>query len=205
MQPVSLSIRTGFILAAMVFVAGCAASSSRYGARPSVDPASVVQVRRQFEIPDSKARVYIQQGIPVTMRDFNKRRTYCSLLMQKALRLSMSRIDKRRTYCSLLMQNLHVSGEPRLTISPGRFNITKVLQFNDLRYFRRVFVAARSWTYDPPSDVIYQVEMRLKSAEQPGVRALICVKHVDNYRQNYPTLAEIRIALGDAIEIIPPQ
>ncbi len=51
--------------------------------------------------------------------------------------------------------------------------------------------------------------MRLKSAEQPGVRALFCAKHATVYgplfpTRLYPTLAEIRIALGDAIEIETP-
>ena len=43
--------------------------------------------------------------------------------------------------------------------------------------------------------------MRLKSTEQPGVRVLICAKRVDDWGLHHPTLAEIRTALGNAIEI----
>jgi hypothetical protein len=180
-------IRTILIVAGISIASGCSVSSSRYAAKPSVNPASIVQINQHLEIPSQKARVYIQNGVETTMRN----------------------IDKFSTYCSVLMQNVHSRGEPLLTVSPGRFEIIKLRKSNDSLYFPGSFFVSRGWTDDFPSVVIFEVEIRLKSAEQPGVRALFCAKQADVYgplflTRHYPTLAEIRFALGNAIEIETP-
>lgn len=180
-------IRTILIVAGISIVSNCSVSSSRYAAKPSVKPASIVQINRHLEIPSRKARVYIQNGVETTLRN----------------------IDKFSTYCSVLMQNVHSRGEPLLTVSPGRFEIIKVRKSNDSLYFPGSFFISRAWTDDFPRVVVFEVEMRLKSAEQPGVRALFCAKHAHVYgplfpTRHYPALAEIRIALGDAVEIETP-
>jgi hypothetical protein len=107
------------------------------------------------------------------------------------------------------MQNRHVTGEPRIIISPGQFKITKVIETNGYIGTHRTYVASLEWIFDVakddnrrPNKAFFSVEMRLNSAQQPGVRSLICEKRTDNYGlYNYPTIAEIRIALGTMIEI----
>ena len=188
MQKPNLILRTTLVVAGMVLVSGCSSQPSRYSTQASVNPALVVQVNRNFEIPEQKARVYIQNGNKVTKRN----------------------IDKLSTYCSVLMQDLHKAGEPRLTVSPGQFEIIKIRKFNDYSSFPGTIVASRKWIFDFPVVVIFEVEMRLKSAEQPGVRSLFCAKQVQvfspfNSKRHYPSLTEIRTALGDAIEIKMPQ
>ena len=106
-------IRTILIVAGISIASSCSVSSSRYAAKPSVNPASIVQINRHLEIPSRKARVYIQNGVETTLRN----------------------IDKFSTYCSVLMQNVHSSGEPLLTVSPGHFEIIKVRKSNDSLYF----------------------------------------------------------------------
>jgi hypothetical protein len=159
-------------------MSGWSVSSSRYSVEPSAYTASVVQINRQLVIPDRKARVYIQNGEQITKR----------------------KIDKFKPYCSLLMQDLHKAGEPKLTVSPGQFEVIKFRKYDDA-YFPGSFGSLGGWTKDPPTNAIFEIEMRLNSAEQPGVRALICARHASTYGLHHPTLAEIRITLGDAIEI----
>lgn len=168
-------IRTILIATGISIAGGCSVSSSGYAGKASVNPASIVQINQHLEIPSRKARVYFQNGAEITKRN----------------------IDKIKTYCSVLMQKVHSRGEPLLSVSPGRFEIIKVRESSDIQNYSRHFNPITFTRYE----VMYQVDMRLKSDEQPDVRSLVCVKHVGNFYRNYPTLQEIRIALGDAIEI----
>ena len=179
MQAVNFEVRTILTAAGFTIVSSCSMSLSRDTEQPSLNSASIIQINRQLEIPSEKARVYIQDGVEITLRN----------------------IDKWSTYCSVLMQDLHTAGTPKLRVSPGKFEIIKLRKYDDT-YFPGSFIFFPKWIRDPPTNVIFEVEMRLKSAVQPGVRALICAKRVDYYGHHYhPTLAEIRHALGGAIEI----
>ena len=178
-------VKTGFCLFAIAALGSCATSSQGRGAIPAVNPAAVVQINRELQIPSGKARVYLQDGAT----------------------LSRQSPDIWKPYCSVLMQSVHVPGEPLLKVMPDRFEIKQVREYNDLRYWPRIYVAS---VFDEwPINVIYSVEMRLDSPRQPGVRALICAKHSGtnmswDSRSYYPDLTEIRSALGDVIEIIEP-
>jgi len=170
-----------------LIVSGCGASFKNSMVRPSVSPAAIVQVNQRLEIPSRKARVYIQDGAVTTLR--NK--------------------DEWSTYCSVLMQQKHASGETRQSVSPGQFEIIKIIEYDDYLGSRRTYVASLGWIIDAkvehPTNIVFGVEMRLSSAEQPGVRALICEKRSDNKGlYKHPTLEEIRIALGNTIEIKTP-
>jgi len=178
MQAANLKFRIIITVAGIALASGCTSLSARYPTPPSVSTDFIVQINQHFEIPNRKARVYIQDGATTTMRD----------------------IYKWDTYCSVLMQDLHKAGEPKLTVSPGQFEIIKVLKYDDT-YFPGSSGSLGGINFERPTNVIFEVEMRLKSAEQPGVRALICAKRVDDFGIHHPTLAEIRTALGDAIEI----
>jgi hypothetical protein len=184
----ALSIKVGFCLFATAAVSSCATSSQGYGTIPSVNPASVVQINRELQIPVGKARVYLQDGAPIAGQN----------------------PDIWKTYCSVLMQSVHSPGEPLLKVMPDRFEVKQVREYNDFRYRPRIYVASMASTFSEwPINVIYSVEMRLDSPGQPDVRALICVKHSGtnmswDSRSYYPNLAEIRSALGDIIEIQEP-
>ena len=184
----TLGIKVGFCLFATAAVSSCATSSRGYGPIPAVDPASVVQINRQLQIPSGKARVYLQEGAV----------------------LNRQNPDIGKTYCSVLMQSVHSPGEPLLKVMPDRFEITQLREYNDFHYRPRIYVASAGSTFSEwPINVIYSVEMRLESPGQPDVRALICAKHSGtnmswDSRSYYPNLAEIRSALGDIIEIQEP-
>ncbi len=190
MRKSHLIVRTIVAVTGIIVISGCGASLENNTVRPPVSPAAIVQVNQQLEIPDGKARVYIQGGAIIAYR----------------------KKDEWSTYCSLLMQQKHASGEPKLSILPGQFKITKVIESEDGQGTGRTYVASLGWFIDVNAQgayhVIYAVEMRLSSADQPGVRALICEKRADTMGiysiHNYPTLAEIKTALGDTIEIKMP-
>ena len=141
-----------------------------------IDQISVVQINTQLEIPSGKARVYIQNGVQPNKKD----------------------IDKWSTFCSVLMQKLHSKGDPPVAVSPGRFDIIKVRKSSE---FYADSYLNQTQMFD---ENIYKVDMRLKSAAQPDVRSLICAKHFAGIGSEYPTLEEIRTALGDSIKIETP-
>ena len=167
----------------VIFISACASGTySKTSKRPAVKPGSYVQIHHEYEIPNEFARVYFRNGKQTVKGD----------------------IDRFTPYCYLLMLDIRQAGQFQQTILPGRFYVTKVIESNDLQGGRRTYVASLSiWGFDDgPSNVNYQLEMRLSSSEQPGVRALICVKNADDYMdRRYPNLSEIKIALGDLVSI----
>ena len=189
MRKSHLIIRTFVAVTGIIVISGCGASFKSNVVRPSVSPAAIVQVNQQLEIRNRRARVYIQDGAVIPLG---------------------KRIDRWSTYCNVRMQKKHASGEPKLSVLPGQFKITKVIEREDNTGTQRTYVASLGWFIDVDRNnrylnVIYGIEMHLSSAEQPGVRSLICEKRSDNRGfYNYPTLEEIRIALGDTIEIKTP-
>ena len=187
MRTSHLIVRTIVAVTGIIVISGCGASFKNNTVKPSVSPAAIVQVNQQLEIPNGKARVYIQDGAIIAYR----------------------KKDEWSTYCNLFMQLKHASGESKLSVLPGQFKITKVIESEDGHGTGQTYVASLEWVMaDRSINVIYGVEMRLSSADQPGVRALICEKRSDNMGvlsiHNYPTLAEIKTALGDTIEIKSP-
>lgn len=182
MQTVKLSVRTILAVSGIALISACSISSSGYATGSSVTPASIVIVNQHLEIPDRKARVYVQNGAITAKRD----------------------LDPWSIYCSVLMQKLHSAGDPKLSVSPGQFEIFKVRENYEHQDFAGNFVAsAGEWNFVPPI-VIFRIEMRLNSVLQPDVRSLICAKQVESYARHYPTIAEMRAALGDTIEIKTP-
>ena len=171
----------------IVIVSACGASLKSDPVQPRVTPALVVQVNQNLEIPNRKARVYIQDGVKDALRD----------------------IDKWNTYCSVRMKDRHTEGNPKLTIYPGQFEIIKVREYNDSLYFPGTFVVPRGISSDFPLDVIFEVEMRLNSTQQPDVWAMYCARQVTVYSpifrsSYYPKLADISVALGNTVEIREP-
>lgn len=168
-----------FVLYLVLSLGSCVSLNQRYAASLAVKPGATVEIKSSLEIPSGLARVYLQSGKPV----------------------KKNKLDRFEVYCSVLMNRVHDSGEPLMAVRPGLFRVKEVLLYNDYNTMRRSYVSL-GWSFDFPSDVIYEIGLQLESSEQPEVRALICAKHVDNYRsdqRNYPDLGEIQTALGDLI------
>ncbi len=167
----------------IALLTGCASGTYSTGYdRPAVKPGWYVQIHHEYQIPNQFARVHFQNGKQVIEDN----------------------IDRFTPHCSILMQDIHEVGQSQQKVFPGRFYISKVIESNDYR-FGRTYVASLNWEHDgPPSNVDYQLDMRLSSSEQTGVRSLICVKNINDYvayNRRYPNLSEIKMALGDLIDI----
>jgi hypothetical protein len=122
------------------------------------------------------------------------------LYFQNGVEITKRDIEKMTTYCSIRMRDRHKEGEPKLIISPEQIEIIKLRRTNDYSGGGRL---------ENPTNVIFELEMRLNSTEQPGVMALYCAKQVlvmkmVNINQYYPNNTEIITALGDTIEIKSP-
>ena len=119
--------------------------------------------------------------------------------IQDGIKAALREVDKWSTYCSLRMKDRHKEGEPNLTILPGQFEIIKVREFDD--YVRTISSF--------PLYVIFEVEMRLQSPQQPDVWAMYCARQVTVLSpffppSFYPKLADISVALGNIVEIKEP-
>ncbi len=177
------------LIVLVIFLTGCASGTySRTSKRPAVKPGSYVQLHHEYQVPNVFARVYFRNG-------------------KQTLK---GNIDRFTPYCYISMKDISQAGQPQQVIFPGRFYVTKVIESNDHFGGRRTYVASAIWQFDGPSNVDYKLEMRLSSSEQPGVRALICIKNINDYRDHmhepshYPKLSEIKIALGDLVTIEAP-
>jgi len=119
--------------------------------------------------------------------------------IQDGIKAALRDVDRLSTYCSVRMKDRHKEGEPNLTILPGQFEIIKVREFDD--YVRTISSF--------PLYVIFEVEMRLQSPQQPDVWAMYCARQVEVFSRifrsiYYPKLADISVALGNTVEIREP-
>ena len=165
------------IISMLGFIGACASIESRYAKQLPVKPGADIQINITADIPLNKARVYSQKGRIMTFLDLNR----------------------SDVFCSVLMNSLQKKNGPKLSILPGKFRVTQVKLSNDEHYVPRIF-ASREWVYDPPSNVNYETELRLQSADQPEVRSLICVRQIDGYGNHYPRLADFKNTLGALVD-----
>jgi len=165
----------------LLLMAGCAA-------RPPITPpiyvGSRVQVNAQFDALPNATRIQFQGG----------------------KRIQQGNLDKWTTYCRLFVYNRNQKADYVTAVLPGSFEVTRVeVKYNSSDSFASDSYAGFTWgVRDIPAYYLYHVNMRLTSPDQPDVRSLNCHKKWSTPRANqYPTLVEIRQALGDLIEIIP--
>ena len=167
-----------FTIFLLLLVAGCA--STRTPIVPPVNPGFRVQVNAQFDALPNATRLQFQGG---------------ELIPQ-------GNLDKWTTYCRLFVYNRNRKADYVTAVLPGNFEVTRV----EVKYVSSNYTfASRSWRVrDVPAYWVYQVLMQLTSPDQPDVRSLNCFKKWAVPRANqYPTLAEIRQALGNLIELKP--
>lgn len=167
-------------LALLGSLAGCAATSTPY--EPPVRNRDSVFIQVAFADLPNATRIDFQGGKRVPDGD----------------------LDRWTTYCRLYVYNRHRDADYTTTVQPGQFEIVGV----ELRY-DSVDSLFRPWGFDShywydhmhPAYYVYKVGMRLTSTEQPDVQSLDCYRKWGTRGPYYPTLAEIRKALGNLLEI----
>lgn len=173
-------------LFAVAVLSGC-------GLAPVTDPTSRLfdpprgsrlVLNQELAIPAGTARVFLQDGRPVALAAL--RRYY--------------------PFCELEVRDVRESGVQ--TVRPDTFTVTHVERHLELgKRDTRVLLAGVGWGVgirvggmdkDSGSGLaMSQIRMRLHSERQPQVRRLDCTAGwADLQRTEYPTLAEMRGALG---------
>ena len=174
----SQALLTMFVL---LLVAGCAART------PIIAPVEIgsrVQINARFDALPNATRIQFQGG----------------------QRIQQGNLDKWTTYCRLFVYNRNQQADYVTAVSPGSFEVTRVeVRYNSSDNFVNDFYAEFTrGVRDLPAYYVYHVNMRLTAPDQPDVRSLNCHKKWSTPRANqYPTLVEIRLALGNLIEIFP--
>jgi hypothetical protein len=170
-------------LACALLLSGCASSSKRIHA--PVDTGYTLEIRQSFESLPNGTHLQFQQG---------KRVLY-------------SELDRWQTYCRLYVYNPEHKADYTTSIHPGVLRIRAVkIDYRSSDYpMRRQFGHLFRGFRDIPDYYLYRVGMLLDSAVQPDLRSLECFRKWATPRANkYPTLAEIRAALGDLIRLQDP-
>lgn len=185
------------ILILVVFLTAC--TSTRARIPPPVKPDFTVHVNRSFEALPNYTRLYFQDGKQAAYAELDQWKTYC--------RLHLFNPDRKADYLTSLM--------------PGSFNISKValqLETSESTPGRPVYfgsiglgfmTASSSSSFDReirdlPSYYLYRINIKLSSTEQPDAQTLTCAQKWGSRGNHYPTLVEIRQALGDQIHIKAP-
>ena len=171
-----------FTLSLLLLMSACA---TRPPVKPPVNPGSTVQINQQFDALANATRIDFQGG----------------------QRVQQGNLDKWTTYCRLYVYNHNQSADYVTAVSRGSFDVNRVevmYRSSDYPQDRIHGDFFRRSIRERPAFYVYQVRMRLTSPEQPDVQSLNCFKKWALPRANqYPTLVEIRLALGSMIEITP--
>jgi hypothetical protein len=170
-----------FIIILLLLVAGC---SARTPIEPPVNIGFRVQINAQFDDLPNATRIQFQGG----------------------QRIQPGNLDKWTTYCRLYVYNPDHKADYVTAVSPGSFEVSRVeVRYQSSDYPPGISYAALNWSVrEIPDYYVYMVLIRLTSPDQPDVKSLNCFKKWSLPRANqYPTLAEIRQALGNLVEIKP--
>ena len=131
---------------------------------------------------------------------------------QNGARVDADDIDKWTTSCALQVLDPTRGAEYRPAIEVGEFSISSV----QIRYHASegpLYFPTRGFSFGlgrdpddagPPDYYVYTVILRLASPDQPAVRSLTCRRKWAVRGNHFPTLADMRRALGDAITLARP-
>jgi len=125
---------------------------------------------------------------------------------QGGRRIAPGNLDRWSTYCRLYVYDPTREAEHRISLTPDEFRVISV----EMSYSSSDFPGMvgpgfghMSWgVRTAPAYYLYRVGMRISSPDQPEARSLDCYKKWGTPRANqYPTLTEIRAALGELIKV----
>ena len=126
---------------------------------------------------------------------------------QQGQRIAPGNLDKWSTWCRLYVYDHTRDADYLIGLAPGDFLVGTVRMGNRSSDFPNWSIHGIGFfprgVRELPAYYLYQVSMPLTSPEQPELRSLDCYrKWATPHANQYPTLAEIRAALGDYLELI---
>jgi hypothetical protein len=127
---------------------------------------------------------------------------------QHGVRVPQGNLDRWTTYCRLYVYNRIRNADYHSEVSVGEIEISAVTMAyqssDNLGHPWGLYNSLSLGLRDPPSYYLYRVSMRLTSPEQPDIQSLNCYKKWSTAgAEQYPTLPEIRQALGRLMELVP--
>ena len=159
---------------------GCASYESSYN--PPVKTRDRVFINTAFDSLPNASRINFQRGRQVPY----------------------GKLDRWTTYCRLYVYNRRYDADYLTSIEPGQFEIVGVkLSHTSSNSYYPPWRSVSLWRrpHDIPAYYLYQIGLRLTSPDQSDVKSLDCYKKWSLRGYHYPSLVEIRQALGDLIEL----
>ncbi len=145
-------------------------------------------------------------------RSYGPLPNYTRIYFQNGARIDEDDVDKWTTWCALHAFDSMRGADYRTNIEPGNFSISRIR----IRYHSSegpLYFPTRGFSFGlgrdpddtgPPDYYVYTVIMQLASPDQPDVKSLTCRRKWAVRGNHFPTLADMRRALGDAITLAAP-
>lgn len=171
-----------FLLTLAIAAGGCGYRSMP--ASPEVKPGAWVQINQAFEALRNGSTIYFQNGT----------------------NLARKQLDKWSTYCLLYVYNDEFGAGYVTSVQPGSFRVVRSLNGREIVDGGRLegikLAGLDGWRGpDLPSYITYSTRLDLWSPDQPDVKSLTCSRRAGNYGDYYPRLAEMKMALGELIQL----
>lgn len=157
---------------------------------PPLDSSFRLQLNRAYYGLTNDKRIYFQDGE----------------------RIAWNLIDRWKTYCAIYLFDPTRGTNQTVAIEPGGFALSQVRRGFVPFYeplggpaFESGAILRASFDFmDRSTYYLYRVEMRLTSSDQPHVNSLSCYRLWDETGNRYPTLADMRRALGEVASLVAP-
>ena len=161
----------------------------------AVDNGYRVAVKQAWEALPNYSRIYFQGGQQAPYQSLDQWVTYCSLYLFNR--------DRQADYLTAVTEGEFAIKQVNIyrkssESSPGINGLFASLGFD----LHKTSASGPDWERDgPPSYYLYEVEMKLSSADQPDLKSLSCAKKWNVRGNYYPTLLEMQRALGEQVTL----
>jgi len=157
--------------------------------------AGQVEHRLSAELPAANSRLVLKQELVIPAGSAHA-------TLQGGRVVDGKQFDHYRPYCELEVQKVR---EKPQTLHPDEFVVRRAYHetqpYSRAAGFLRV---ANGPDHGGPSHFVFRTILDLTAPRQPEVRWMICQQWGDPALGTYPTLEEIRNALGNYFTLLPP-
>lgn len=181
-----------FILVASSLLAACSTTGKPVAA---VDTGYRVELKQSWADLPNYSRIYFQGGQQLPYKSLDQWSTYCSLYLFNRERQAdyLASVDSGNF--SIKQVNIYRKSSES---SPGSHGLYASVGFR----LQKTSSSGLDWERDgPPSYYLYEVEMKLTSADQADLKSLNCAKKWNLRGNFYPTLPEMQRALGTLVTL----
>ena len=143
----------------------------------SIKPGAVITLKQTLDIAPNQVAVYLQHGDKV----------------------AANAVDLYDTHCKFEIRTI---AESTRQVSPDNFMVTRVSDETEVVSLQGRMYASMGHDADVRQDINYTTTLYLSSDSQPDVLRLACMQQDSfYYLETYPSITQMRKALGDVFEI----